>query len=109
MAERVLPEAFADLEPFAAWALATEAERTRMRQTRELPELEAFYNAMLGRLEAVLEALNRYPLDAMPADAERLLWMTLSLAEVGPAVELFGAPREPDTFDPFRFVPQHDS
>ena len=43
----------------------------------------------------------------MPSHAQQLMDMTLSLAEIAPAVELFGQPREDDTFDPFRFVPQH--
>ena len=33
--------------------------------------------------------------------------MPLSLAEIVPAVELFGQPREDDTFDPPRFVLQY--
>ncbi len=43
----------------------------------------------------------------MPEAATRLMYLTLSLAEIAPAVENFGQPREPDTFDPFRFVAQH--
>lgn len=106
MAESRLPEAFRELEPFADWALASEAERTRKRQDTPMSEIEAFYDAMVDRIEAVLDYLNALPLDAMPADAERLMRMTLSLAEVGPAVELYGQPRGDDTLDPFRYAPE---
>jgi hypothetical protein len=34
--------------------------------------------------------------------------MTLSLAEVAPAVELFGQPSVVDGYDITRFTPQHD-
>ena len=55
----------------------------------------------------IIAYLNDFALDAMPEAATRLMYLTLSLAEIAPAVENFGQPREPDTFDPFRFVPQH--
>ena len=103
----VLPEAFRDLEPFVDWALATEAERTYKRQTSQMTEIQALYDAMLPRMAEIIAYLNDFALDAMPESATRLMYLTLSLAEIAPAVENFGQPREPDTFDPFRFVPQH--
>ncbi len=105
---RALPEAFGDLEPFVEYALASERERSAKRQASAMEELQAFYDAALPRLAEALDYLNRFALDAMPADAERLLHLTLALAEVGPAVEVYGAPRERDTLDPERFVPLHD-
>ena len=41
----ILPADFADLEPFADWALATEPERYAKRLSSSQAELEAFYNA----------------------------------------------------------------
>ncbi len=107
MTESGWPVAFRTLQPFLDWALATEAERTRKRQTSEMADIQAFYTAMLSHLEDILVYLNQFPLERMPAHAQQLMDMTLSLAEIAPAVELFGQPREDDTFDPFRFVPQH--
>ena len=107
MANAVLPGSFHDLEPFVAWALATETERTYKRQTSEMAEIQAFYDALFPRMPEVIGYLNDFALDAMPEAATRLMYLTLSLAEIAPAVENFGQPREPDTFDPFRFVPQH--
>ena len=107
MTESGWPAAFRTLQPFLGWALATEAERTRKRQTSEMADMQAFYTAMLSHLEDILVYLNQFPLERMPPHAQQLMDMTLSLAEIAPAVELFGQPREDDTFDPFRFVPQH--
>lgn len=107
MSEPLLPESFRDLEPFIAWALATEAARMSKRQTSEMVEIQEFYYGLFRRMPEVIAYLNGFALDAMPEDATRLMYLTLSLAEIAPAVENFGQPREPDTFDPFRFVAQH--
>ena len=107
MASARLPEPFRDLEPFIAWALATEAERMHKRQTSEMTEIQAFYDRLFPRMPQLIAYLNGFALDAMPETATQLMYLTLSLAEIAPAVENFGQPREPDTFDPFRFVPQH--
>ena len=108
MENRLLPEAFADLEPFADWALATEAERTYKRQTSQMTQIQAFYDAMLPWMPAIIAYLNQTPLETLPEADTRLMHLTLSLAEIAPAVENFGKPREDDTLDPFRFVPQHE-
>ena len=42
----LLPDAFADLEPFAAWCLATERERYAKRLASTMPEMQAFYDAI---------------------------------------------------------------
>ncbi len=47
----VLPADFADLEPFAAFALETEAERYAKRLASSMDELQAFYDAAFPRLE----------------------------------------------------------
>ncbi|MBM4255417.1 MAG: hypothetical protein FJ147_05910 [Deltaproteobacteria bacterium] len=108
MTQRILPEIFTDLEPYAGWALTKEAERSRKRQQSTIEEIRAFYTTMLPRMEAVLTHLNQFPLDAMPEKEQRLFDMTLALAEVAPAVELFGKPSEDDVFDVARFVPEHE-
>lgn len=99
MPESGLPEAFRDLEPWLAWSLATEKERSDKRQASSLAELRAFYEAMLTRLEDIFAYLDQFPLDALPADAHRLLFLSLSLAEVAPAVEQFGQPQVIDGYD----------
>jgi hypothetical protein len=109
MTQQTLPAQFKDLEPFVAtWALATERERNRKRLASTMEEIQAFYNAMLPRMETIIEYLNQFPLDRMPEDAQRLFYLTLSLAEVANAVELFKQPGVIDGFDPERFIPMHE-
>ena len=106
MSSHALPEAFADLEGFAgAWALATEAERSRKRKASTMAEIQAFYDAMFPRMEEILSYLRQFSLDEMPEEAKRLLHLSLSLAEVAPAVELFKQPSVPDGYDITRLTP----
>ncbi|MBI3951654.1 MAG: hypothetical protein HY314_14485 [Acidobacteria bacterium] len=107
MSSHVLPEQVKDLEPFSAWALATEAERNLKRLSSPMAEIQAFYHAMLPRMQAIMEYLHQFPLDQMPEEARRLFHLTLSFAEVTPAVELFKQPSVVEGFDPARFVAVH--
>ena len=107
MPERQLPEPFADLEPYIAWSLATEKERQRKRISSSMADIHAFYDAILPRMDAVIAYLDQFPLEAMPADARRLLDLTFSLAEIAPAVEQFKQPSVADGYDATRFVPTH--
>ena len=68
-----LPGEFADLEQFAAWALPTERERNARRRASPMAEINALYEAVLPRMDAIIEYLNQFPLDALPDDAKRLL------------------------------------
>lgn len=108
MSERQLPAAFADLEPFVAWSLATESERQRKRLSSAMTEIQAFYDAILPRMDAAIAYLDQFPRNAMPAEAQRLLHLTFSLAEVAAAVELFQQPSVADGYDATRFVPTHN-
>ena len=46
------PPQFADLEPFAGWAVPTERARYAKRLASTMDELQAFYDAAFPRLEA---------------------------------------------------------
>ena len=92
-----LPTEFADLEPFAAWSLATEAERYAKRLSSSMDELETFYDAAFPRLEAALAHLDALDFDALPEDATRLLWLCYSLVNVSFPVEVWRQPRVPDS------------
>lgn len=105
MDQQSLPSAFAELEPFLDWSLGSEAERLEKRLASSMEEIQAFYTAMLGRIEEALEHLNGFSLDGMPEPEQRLLNMTLSLAEVWVAVELYKRPDHPFGLDMRRFVP----
>jgi len=93
----VLPADFADLEPFADWSLETEAERYAKRLASSMDELQAFYDAAFPRLEAAIAYLDGFPLDALPEDATRLLWLTYSLVNASFPVEVWRQPRVPDS------------
>jgi hypothetical protein len=86
----MLPEAFADLEPFAAtWCLATEPERWQRRLATSLDEMQAFYDACFPRAEEAIAYCDRFDLDALPPEATRLLQLLHSLALVSFAVEVW--------------------
>ncbi|MGH7859414.1 MAG: hypothetical protein ACREQY_18980 [Candidatus Binatia bacterium] len=105
MSDELLPPEFRDLAPFAArWALPTEQQRNRERLSSDMQDVRVFYEAMMARIEPILEHLNRFPLDRMSEPEKRLFYLTLSLAEVTPAVELFHQPGVVDGLDPSRFV-----
>lgn len=92
-----LPPGFADLDPYAAWCLETEAERYAKRLASTLDELQAFYDAAFPRLEAILAHLDALPLDALPDDAKHLLWLSYSLVNASFPVEVWRQPRVPDS------------
>jgi hypothetical protein len=93
-----LPEAFADLEPFAAtWCLATESERYAQRLASSMTEMQAFYDVAFPRLEAATAYLDQFALDALPDDALHLLWLCYSLVQVSFPVEVWRQPRVPDS------------
>ena len=91
------PPEFADLEPFADWALATEAERYDKRLSSTMAEIEAFYDAAFPRLEAALAHLDQLPFDSLPEDATRLLWLCYSIVNASFPVEVWRQPRVPDS------------
>ena len=93
MTAALLPAEFAELEPWAArWCLASEPERWAQRLRSSMPELQAFYDACFPRAEEAIAWCDRFPLDAMPADAERLLQLLHSLLMVSYAVEVWKQP-----------------
>lgn len=103
-----LPADFQDLIPFLSWSLPTERARNRKRLNSTMPQIQAFYDAMLARIEAALEYLNEFPLNDMPVPEKNLFNLTLMLAEAANAVELFKTqPGVIDGFDPERFLAMH--
>jgi hypothetical protein len=98
-----LPADFADLEPFADWSLETEGERYAKRLSSTMDELQAFYDGAFPRLEAMIDYLDQFDIDALPENAKGLLWLCYSLVNVSFPVEVWRQPRVPDsgasTFD----------
>ena len=112
MSDTRLPEPFTDLEPLAAvWALATETERNQQRLSSTMAQIQAFYDTLLPRMEAILTYLSAFPPetpDALPQEVHRLLCLALAMAEITTAVELHQQPDVPAGFDPQRFIPDHE-
>ena len=95
---RLLPDGFADLEPFVAdWAKATRAERYETRLSKSIDELVEFYDAIAPRAEEAIEYLDGIALDELPEDAARLLQLLYSMILVSYAVNIFKQPRIPDS------------
>jgi hypothetical protein len=92
-----LPADFADLEPWANWALPTEAERYAKRLDSTFDELQAFYDAAFPRLEDAAAYLERLPLQDLPEDATRLLQLMYSLINISFPIEAWHQPRVPDS------------
>ena len=93
MSDALLPREFSDLEPYAAtWCLATEPERWAQRLRSSMDELQGFYDAFFPRAEEAIAYCERFPLEEMPAEAERLLLLLHSLLMVSYAVEVWKQP-----------------
>jgi hypothetical protein len=92
-----LPAEFSDLEPYADWALPTERDRYAKRLASSMDELQAFYDAAFSRLDDAAAYLEKFPIDDLPDDAKRLLWVFASLVTVSFPVEVWRQPRVPDS------------
>jgi len=109
MSNDLLPPAYRHLEPWIEpWGLATQAERESARRASNGTALKAFYDALVGEVDGIIGHLNAFPLDKLPPPEQRLLYLTLSLAEIAPHVELYrGDPRVPFSFEEERFIAEH--
>ena len=106
MSKIQLPDQFRDLEALAStWSLSTEAERHAKRLTSSIAELRAVYDALMPRIHDVLAYLSEFQLENLTPEGRNLFYLTCSLAEIGPAVELFGQPEVPAGYDSRRFIP----
>ena len=94
----LLPGEFSELEPFApTWCLPTEGERYAKRLASSMDEMQAFYDAFFPRAEEAIVCCEKFPLDEMPEDAERLLQLLYSLVMVSFPVEAWRQPNVPDS------------
>lgn len=104
MSQTRLPERFAALEPYVdEWALPNEKLRNAFRVAQAQAELEKFYQIIFPLMDDLCAYIDRYSLDAMPADAACLLRLGQMLMEVVPAVEVYHQPDVPNSFEFDRF------
>ena len=98
VADALLPREFSDLERWVSdWCLDSEPERYAKRLSSTMAEIQAFYDAVFPRAEAAMQYLEKFPLDALPEDANRLLKLLYSLILTSFAVEIWKQPCIPDT------------
>jgi hypothetical protein len=91
------PEQFADLEPFADWALPSEADRYGKRLASSMDELQAFYDAAFPRMEESTDYLRSVQLEGISDEDRNLLWLFEALVTVSFPVEVWRQPRVPDS------------
>ena len=92
-----LPATFAELEPFADWALPSEADRYAKRLQSSMDELQAFYDAAFPRLEDGAEYLKGVALEGISDEDRNLLHLFEALVTVSFPVEVWRQPRVPDS------------
>ena len=92
-----LPEQFADLEPFADWALPSESDRFAKRLASTMDELQTFYDVAFPRLQDSVGYLKGVALDGISDEDRNLLWVFSSLVTVSFPVEVWRQPRVPDS------------
>ena len=100
-----LPEGFEALESLAIWSLRTETERIRRRQASSFAEIADFRDAIFPELARIFDYLNAKDLGSLSAQDENLLFLTLALAEIAPAVEFYRQAAVIEGFDALRFLP----
>ncbi len=89
MTDRLLPPRFADLQPWvAAWALPNERERYFKLHSVDIDELRAFYDAMMPRMDGVLDYLNGFDARSMPEDVTCLFQLAMTFAETAHPIDL---------------------
>jgi hypothetical protein len=91
------PADFADLEPFADWAIPTERARFAKRLSSTMDELQAFYDAAFPRMDDALAYLEQFSMDELPEDGTHLLWLYCALMTASFPVEVWRQPRVPDS------------
>jgi len=91
------PPDYADLEPFADWALPTENERYAKRVASSMEELQAFYDAVFPRLAESVEYLKGIELAQMTDQEANLVRLFEALVTVSFPVEVWRQPRVPDS------------
>ena len=92
-----LPAEFSDLEPYADWGIPTERARYEKRLASSMAELQEFYDAGMARIDDALEYLEQFPMNELPEDAKRLLWLYCGLVTASFPVEVWSQQRVPDS------------
>jgi hypothetical protein len=93
----LLPQHFAELEPFAEWILDSQALRYAKRLATPMPNMQAFYDAAFPRLAEAVDYCDRFPIGNLPPEVKNLMYLLFSLVEVSFPVEVWRQARVPDS------------
>ncbi|MXZ81562.1 MAG: hypothetical protein F4Z15_09480 [Gammaproteobacteria bacterium] len=99
-----LPTEFASLEPYVGWSLESERERVDRKLASSPDEIRSFYDTMMGRINEVLDYLDKQWGEDMSAPDQRLQLLLLSLVEISTFVELYGLQEAEHACEQRRFV-----
>ena len=91
------PAQFAALEPYADWALPSEADRYAKRLASDMDELRAFYDTAMPLLESEADYLKNVSLDGISDEDLNLLRCLEALVTVSFPVEAWHQPHVPDS------------
>lgn len=105
----MFPVAFSDLEPFSGWALPQESDRNKHRMDSSYEEMRAMHTAVMARLDDITDALDAKPSTKWDEPEVRLLCLSLSLVEVGIAMERYKDPMVFTRYDLQRVVAKETS
>ena len=101
----VQPPEFAALQRYIdTWGLPTIEQRTGRRLQSTLAELREFHDAVLPHLPAIIEFLNRFPVENIPQEFQPLAWTALSMIEVDDSINKWRSVTLDDALDPRRFT-----
>ncbi len=102
-----LPPIFAELAPFVAhWACPTTNERVRARSVLPQEDIQAFYDAMVPRLDEAIDYIDSVGLHTLTPEAATLTRLVLGLGQASIAIEIHGAPIKPGTVFPHGILVQ---
>ena len=104
MTESCLPAEFASLEPYIDWSLESERDRVDRKLASSADEIRSFYDAMMRRIDEVLDHLDASWGKELSAPDRRLQMLVLSLVEVSTLVELYELRESACACDQRRFV-----
>ena len=84
-----LPSGFSSLESFVPeWALSNERDRYLKLHQSTLDQLKTFYDAMLPRMDEIMEFLKTQPLEGMAPEVENLYRLAMTFAETAHPLDL---------------------
>jgi hypothetical protein len=85
-----IPEAFHALDSYLPkWAIQKYSDRIKARLSARIEELTDLQEAVLPQMHAIIDTLNSYPLESIPAELEPYGHLVLTVAAYDLAVNRF--------------------